>query len=210
MNKYIKYILLLLAVVLVAYKSVYFEKLSERKSNNTAIAFDATAFSKKLWLQQFPVKLDNAVALPVLMEAINKSSTTAFTQYTNALAVGNYRYALVKLDAVVTSVKEDEVLINVQAGDSVLQASLATEFIYGNSIRDASGLVQVKDYPNTSDLNSISEALNKIVRSEVLPSFKSAVKKGNTVNAVAAVELNKEHIHWQGLEFIPLRISIKQ
>ena len=100
-------------------------------------------------------------------------------------------------------------MLNIQTGDSILQAKLATEFIYGNAVRDASRLVQVKDYPNTTDLNSISEALNKIVRTEVLPVFKPSIKKGNNVSVVAAVELNKEHIHWKELELQPLRITIK-
>ncbi len=208
MNKFIKYCLLLVAIALVAYKSIYFEKLSTRKvtePNN----FDAIAFSKKLWAEQLPAKLDSAVALTTLIDAITKDKT-AFNQYTNALAIGNYRYALVKVDAVVADIKDDEMLLNVQIGDSILQTRLATEFIYGNAVRDASGLIQVKDYPNTSDLNSISESLNKIIRSELVPTFKNSVRKGDGISIVAAVELNKEHIHWQGLELLPLRVTIKK
>ncbi len=208
MSKYIKYGLLVTVIALLGYKSVYFEKLSTRK-NNTAAAFDAAGFSKKLWDEQMPAKLDSAVSLTVLMNEIAKSPADGFNKYTNALAVGNYRYALVKTEGVITDVKEDEVLLDITTGDSVLHISLATEFVYGNAVRDASGLVQVKDYPNTSDLNSISEMLNKTVRTEVLPPFKTTVKKGNTVGVIAAVELNKEHIHWQGLELLPLRITIK-
>jgi predicted lipoprotein len=208
MNKYIKYGLLLGVIALLGYKSVYFEKLSTRKKTDTG-KFDAVAFSKKLWTEQMPAKLDSAIALNVLMSEIAKSPADAFNKYTNALAVGNYRYALVKTEGVVTEVKEDEVLLDVTAADSVLHISVATEFVYGNAIRDASGLMQVKDYPNTADLSSISEALNKIIRTEVLPSFKTAVKKGNNISVVAAVELNREHIHWQGLELLPMRITIK-
>jgi predicted lipoprotein len=208
MNKYIKYGLLVAVIALLGYKSVYFEKLSTRK-NNAAAAFDAAAFSKKLWEEQMPAKLDSAIALSVLIGAVGKSEADAFNKYSNALAIGNYRYALVKFDAVVADIKEDELLLNIQTGDSVLQARLATEFIYGNAIRDASGLVQVKDYPNTSDLNSISEELNKIIRSSVLPAFKKTVQKVDKISGVAAVEINKEHIHWQGLELLPVRISIK-
>jgi predicted lipoprotein len=208
MNKYIKYGLLLVVVALLGYKSVYFEKLSTRKvvSENT---FDAAAFSKKLWAEQMPAKADSAIELPVLIVAVSNSAAEAFNKYTNALAIGNYRYALVKFDAMVADIKEDELLLNIQNGESILSARLATEFIYGNAIRDALGLVQVKDYPNTNDLNSISEAFNKIVRTEVLPPFKRAVKKGNFISVVAAVELNKEHINWQDLELLPIRISIK-
>jgi predicted lipoprotein len=208
MNKYIKYGLLVAVIALLGYKSVYVEKLSTRK-NNTAVAFDAVGFSKKLWAEQMPAKMDSAVALSVLVDAVTKSEADGFSKYSNSLAVGNYRYALVKTEGVATDVKEDEVLVDVAVGDAVLHISVATEFIYGNAVRDASGLLQVKDYPNTADLNNISEALNKIIRTEVLPPFKTTVKKGSVVNIVAAVEINAAHINWQGLELLPIRISIK-
>ena len=90
----------------------------------------------------------------------------------------------------------------------MIHIRLATEFIYGNAIRDASGLVEVKDFPNTADLNAISEELNKIVRTAVIPPVKGKIKKGNRLSMVAALELNKEHIHWQGVELYPVRIQI--
>jgi predicted lipoprotein len=206
-NKYIKYSLLIVVVALLAYKSVYFEKLSTRK-NNTLASFDAAGFSKKLWEEKMPAKMDSAINLSQLIAAIDKDGETAINKYTNALAIGNYRYALVKLDATVADVKEDEVLLSMKHNDSLLTVNMATEFIYGNAIRDASGLVQVKDFPNTADLNSISEELNKIVRSTVLLTFKTSVKKGDNISVVAAVELNKEHIHWHGMELLPVRIQV--
>jgi len=50
--------------------------------------------------------------------------------------------------------------------------------------------------------------MNKIVRTTILPSFKKAVKQGDKLNIVAAVELNKEHIKWNGLELLPVRLQI--
>jgi predicted lipoprotein len=208
-NKYIKYGLLLIVVALVAYKSVYFEKLSARK-NTATTTFDAAAFSRKIWTEQMPAKIDSAIPLTLLMDAINADSEMAINKYTRALAVGNYRYALVKVVATVADVKEDEIVLNLGRKGSLFGIKLATEFIYGNAIRDASALVEVKDFPNTSNLNGISEGLNKIVRSEVVPPFKSVVKTGDIVNVVAAVELNKDHIHWEQLELIPVRLQIKQ
>lgn len=206
-NKYIKYSLLLIAVALLAYKSVYFRKLSDKK-NITVSTFNAAEFSKKLWNEKMPAKIDNAVDLLVLIDAVSKNPDAAISKQTNALAIGNYRYALVKLNATVSEVKEDEISLSTPSADSVLNVLLATEFIYGNAVRDASGLVQVKDFPNTSDLNGISEELNKIIRTTIIPSFKTSIKKGDKVNVVAAIELNKEHLHWQGLELQPVRLQI--
>lgn len=192
---------------MLAYQSVYFEKLSTRKAS-AIDEFDATEFSKKLWDEKMSSKIDSAVRLDVLINSVGKDGETAINKYTNALAIGNYRYALVKLDADVLEVKADEVILGTSHNDSILTVNLATEFIYGNAIRDASGLVQVKDFPNTTHLNGISEGLNKIIRTSVLPTFKSEIKKGDRVNIVAAVELNKEHIHWQGIELLPVRVQI--
>ena len=210
MNKYFKYGLLLIAVALVAYKSVYFEKLSARR-NLAATTFDAAAFSRKIWAEQMPAKIDSAIPLTLLMDAVNIlniDSDAAVNKYTHALAVGNYRYALVKVEAPVAEVRDDEVVVNLAHNDFVFALDVATEFIYGNAVRDASALVAVKDFPNTSDLNGISEGLNKIIRTEVVPPFKSAVKKGDIISVVAAVELNKDHIHWDQLELIPVRLQI--
>ena len=209
MNKYIRYGLLVVVVGLLAYKSVYFDKLSARKISATN-DFDATAFSKKLWDERMPAKIDSAVQLSALIDAITKDGEAAINKYANALAIGNYRYALVRLAADVVEIKEDEVMLGTRHNDLILTVNLATEFVYGNAIRDASDLVHVKDYPNTSDLNGISEALNKIIRTTVLPSFKSAVKKGDKVDLVGAIELNKEHLHWDGIELLPVQIQIIQ
>jgi predicted lipoprotein len=115
---------------------------------------------------------------------------------------------LVKADLQVVAVNEDEVLATILAGDSTIQVKLATEFIYGNAVRDASGLIRVEDFPNTSDLNGISEELNRIVRADVIPAVKGKLKAGDKLEVVAALELNKEHIHWQGIELYPVRIQL--
>ena len=209
MKKPLKYILLVALLGLVGYKSVYIKKLSEF-NDAAGEKFDAAIFAKKLWDEKMPAKIDSAVDLAVLMNAVTKDKEGAFKNYSNALGIGNYRYALIKTPAKVTSVNEDEIQLQITVADSVMNAVLATEYIYGNAIRDASALVDIKDFPNSSDLNGLSEAMNKIVRTTVLPSFKTAIKKGDTIHIVAAVELNKEHIKWTGLELLPVRLQIVQ
>ena len=209
MNKVVKYILVVAVAGLVGYKSVYFKKLSEIK-NTSNPKFDAVGFSSKLWSEMMPAKMDSAVDLETFINALTIDKEAAFKKHSNALSIGNYRYSLIKARGTVTVVNEDDVQVQLPVSDSVISAVLATEYIYGNAIRDASALVDVKDYSNTTDLNSISEEMNKIVRTTVLPSFKKSVKKGDKVHITAAVELNKEHIKWTGLELLPIRLQIVQ
>lgn len=207
MNKLVKYLLVAAVAGLVGYNAVYIKKLSAVQQTSAA-KFDAVAFTKKIWSEKMSEKIGTAVDLSVFIQAVNADKEKAIKQYTNALGIGNYRYALIKTQGIVTAVSEDEVILQIPVADSVITAILATEYIYGNAIRDASALVDVKDFPNTADLNSISEEMNKLIRFNVLPVFKKAVQKGNKVNITAAVELNKEHIKWSGIELLPVSLQI--
>ena len=209
MNRYIKYLLLIVVIGLVAYRSVYVKKLSGMKAT-TDEKFNAVAFSKKLWEEKLPAKLGSAVELGTFIKAAQTNPADAFSKYTNALGIGNYRYALIKAEGIVTNINEDDITLQVKLDDSLMMAKLATEFIYGNAIRDASGLVDVKDFPNTMDLNNISEELNKMIRKTVLPPFKTVIKKGDKVIVAGAIEIHKEHIKWNELEIIPVQLQIVQ
>ena len=207
MNIYIKYVVLLAIIALLAYNSVYFKKLSEVTAN-TASKFDAGSFTKKLWDEKLPAKMDSAVELTTLITAIATQPQDAFNKYTNALAIGNYRYAMVKAEGEVVELNEDDLLLQIPFADSMLKVRIATEFIYGNAIRDASGLVEVKSFPNTTDLSSISEELNKTVRTTVLVPIKKTLKKGDSIAVTGAIEINKAHINWTEPEIIPVRLQI--
>ncbi len=204
-NKLLKYTLLVAVIAFAGYKSVYFKKLSNIKQT-AAGQFDAKSFAKKIWTDQLPAKLDSAIELAQLLDSIKTDPDAAFKKYSNAMAIGNYRYSLVKVTGMVTGVYED--YIELQITNGLSKINVATEFIYGNAIRDASKLFDVKDFTNSTDLSNISEALNGIVKQEILPSFKTAVKKGSKIAVIAAVEINMAHINLNNLELIPVQIKI--
>jgi len=208
MKRIIKYVLLLLAIALVGYKSVYFKKLSTMGVGGIE-KFDAVAFTNKLWNEKLPAKLDSAVGLPVLTAEIQRDPEKAFQQYSHAMAIGNYRYSLVNFTGRVDSVLEDEIILEQYPDDTLVFVHLDTEFIYGNAIRDASNLVDIRDFTNNTDLNNISEAFNKKVRTEVLPPFKSRVKVGDMVDVTGAIKFNKAHVDLRTLELLPVRLKIK-
>jgi predicted lipoprotein len=207
MKKLFKVFLYALIIGLVLYNSVSISKLSDLK-NAVPDKFDAVAYTQQLWKNRMQGKLDSAVELSTLIKEVEANQQTALDKYGNALGIGNYRYVLVKAMVNVTEIKADELQVQYQFENKQIDAVLATEYIYGNAVRDASGLVTVKDFSNTDDLNGISEAMNDKIRKEVLPSFKKAIQKGQKVKLVAAIELNKAFVKWKGLELIPIQLEI--
>jgi predicted lipoprotein len=208
-RKIVKYGLLTIIIGLVAYKSVFIVKLSELQTIEPK-AFDAPAFVQKLWEDKLPARLDSAISLDALQVAMKANPGAAFDTYFNSMSIGNIRYGLVKLTGKVVAVTDDEVTVVAGNSNDPLTVKIATEYVYGNAIRDASRLVDIKDFVNTTDLNNISEELDKMVRNVILPPFKAKVKKDDMITCTGAVELNEAHYSLNDLEIIPVQCKIIQ
>lgn len=211
MKKFSLYFILFICFGLLAYNSVYFRKLSEMKKS-TDKQFDAVDFAKKLWEGELQTTINNAIELPLLLKSINQNPEVAFEQNTYALAIGNYRYAMVKVKGNIIKINENEIMVSIAMphADSLLDVAITTEFVYGNAVRDASGLLDVRDFNNASDLNNIAEALNELVRKNSVPSLRKTAKENSLIELVGAVQLNREHVAKEMLEIIPLKtLSIR-
>jgi len=124
------------------------------------------------------------------------------------MALGNYRYSLVKFKGIASVINKDLIMLQVKHADSLLVVELSTELIFGNDIRDASNLVDIRDFTNTTDLNNISEELNRKVRTEVIPPFLEQVRQDATIEVTGAIRFNKEHIDLHYLQILPVRLKV--
>ena len=205
-RKFLKYSVGLAAVVLVGYNSLYFRKLDEVKAERAGRAFNAAAYAENFWDKELMPGLGRAVELDTLLPMLASNRSLAFDRYSHALGIGNLRYILVRGSGKVVGVDADDVTVSV-AGLSGQTVKIATEYIFGNAARDATGLININDFVNTMDFNNVSAEINKIIRVRVLPLLKG-VKVGDVLAFTGAVELNKEHLNTSGLEAIPVAIKV--
>lgn len=197
-----KYVLLLALVFLTGYHSVYFEKLDQRKTE-AAPDFDAEAYAREYLEKELPPVLEQAVPLGELLKLLQSDRKTAFEQYSHALGIGNIRFFLVKGEGMISAVEENHALVAVPGGT----ARIATEYVFGNAIRDASGLIGMDEFDNTVELNDVSAAINKLIREEVLPPFKKQAAPGRKVSFTGALELNRAYPDLEGAEIIPVTLD---
>ena len=201
-----KYVILIVLMAAVAYNSVYFKKLDEVKASRSAKQFNAAAYAQTFWTAKLIPNLDKAIDITQLTTMLSTNAPKTFDTYSHALGIGNLRYFLVKGKGTIASVNEDDVSILLQPDTSRPILTLATEYIFGNAIRDATGLVNVNDFTNTMDFNNVSIELNKIVRTQVVLPFKLKAVKGATVQFVACAEINKEQVNNSNLSLLPVKI----
>jgi predicted lipoprotein len=207
-NKVIKYLLLIVLIAFLGYKSVYFRKLDEVKAASSSKAFNATTFARNFYDTKLLLRTDSAVDLSVLISLLRSEPGQAFEKYSHALAIGNIRYFLVRGEGKVTSIGDYATAVELTDQSAKANINIATEFVYGNAIRDASGLLNLNDFGNTADFNSISENINSIVRNEVLPGFVAKAKPGIDVSFAGAIELNEKYLDIDSIEVIPIQLSV--
>lgn len=209
MPKPIRYLLFVAVFALLAYNSVYFKKLDEVKAG--AAAFDAAGYAKDFWEKKLTPGLSKAVGLGELITQLKTEKEKAFVQHSHALGIGNIRYFLVKGKGIVTDVSENEVSVTLAgAGENAENVRIATEYIFGNAVRDASGAIDINAFTNSMDFNNVSAEINKLIREKVVPPFKSDVKKGDYVAFHGAIELNREHLQLNNIEIIPVSLQIEK
>ncbi|MFN8349165.1 MAG: DUF2291 family protein [Spirosomataceae bacterium] len=190
-------------VLLLAYNSVYFRKLDEVKAEASG-KFNAAAFAENFLAKQLSPQLESAPDIDALVTLLTADKNKAFAIYSHATAVGNIRYFLVKGQGQITEIRENEVAVQTPKN----QLILATEFIYGNALRDASGQFDITKFTKTADINNVSSELNKIIRNKVAAPFKAKAKAGDKLQFSGAIELNIERLNLKNIEVIPATIQV--
>jgi len=207
-RKIIKYVLSILLIVFIAYHSVYFEKLDTVKRASSSKGFEANLHANDFYNNKLLPHLGNAVELGALISLLKTEPGKAFKEYSHALGLGNIRYFLVQGEGIISSVGVDAVSVSLSNNATTTAITITTEFVYGNAIRDASGLINLNDFRNTADLNSLSEEINEIVRKDVVSPFKQKAERGRVVKFTGAIELNQAHLDMDAIEILPIQLAI--
>ena len=204
MKKGIKYFFGVILAIVVVYNTVYFRPLDEKLLENNELVFDANAYVNEIWGGKLYQAYDSAVDFTALLNQLQHEPKIAFSEHANALAIGNIGFFRIKGEGIVLKVNPNDVLLDINKQT----VKIETEFIFGNAICDASGLIKISDFDKTSDLNSISESINNKIRKEIIPKFRSDVEVGNKVAFKGAMELNQAHLDLSLPEIIPISIQI--
>lgn len=202
MKKKYVYILSLLIIAVLGYNSVYFKKLSDVKNANKE-NFDFKAYADSIYYKGI-LKSKKTLALTSLITSVNANKDEAFKKYGNRLGIGNSAYFMIKSTGKIIAINDGIYTIADEKNSIVY---LDTKYIFGNALRDASGLVKLTDFKTNAQFNKVSESLNDIVRNEVLPKELNKVKIGDSIEFSGAIKLSKKQTLLNDLIIIPSQIK---
>ena len=204
-----KYVVAAAIVVLVLYHSFYFETLEKRQAANTDKAFDIERYVKDFW-GKLSNTMDEAADAKQLLGLLRVDVHKGIEEYSTKTGhVTSTHFFLLQGQGKILSVLEDGVLVSLTGTEAAGEILVATDLIFGNAVRDASGLVDSDDFEDSMDYNKVSEHINSIIMSEVIAPFRDTATEGATLRFIGAAEIFEGDPQISPLQIVPIRLELK-
>jgi predicted lipoprotein len=205
MKKTIKYGLGILTILMVIFFSFDKKKLDEYMAAEPMKNFDAVDYALDVWEKKMPLALKDAPEIQSLTEMLKTKPEQAFEQFGRKLGISKTWYFLTKGKGTVEAVGEEFLLVKI---DEQFELQVATGFIFGNAVRDGSGVVNIDEFVNMTDFNNVSIAINNFVKEEVVPTLKNAAKRGMKIEFAGAFEIKESDININSIRIIPVSAKL--
>lgn len=206
MCKGMKYTLLIPGFFLIVFLSVDIQKLDVYKSNHTNTSFNAAEYAANIWngpLQSATHYSD----IEFIINLLKTDPQKAFEAYSHKLGISKTHYFMVKGTGIIESIEEEWIVV---LSENQLRTRIATDFIFGNAVRDGSGLVNIDDFVNMTDFNNVSLELNKLVKEKIVGPLKKNAQPGKKISFSGAFEMNEENPDPEKILIIPVTASINE
>ncbi|MFA9389708.1 MAG: DUF2291 domain-containing protein [Prolixibacteraceae bacterium] len=205
MNKILKYILGILAVLVVIYLSLDIQNLEKHRAASAPSSFNVAIYTDNFFYDSLPVCISNATPLEYLLQLLNDHPESAFEKYGHQLGISKTHYFMVKGQGQIEKVEAEYIVLSLPNNQKV---KVATDFIFGNAVRDGSGKVNINDFMNMTDFNNVSVAINKMIKEKVVSRLRNSAAVGVTLEFAGAFEINEEKIDLAKLLIIPVSVKL--
>ncbi len=194
MRRVIRIIVLLVAITIWCWLLPPFHVISLRqlqKKEQLAV-FDGAAFARHFWDQQLIPAGADATDAAELLAALNKDHTAAQKKFGHSPGFSSTTSFFITGSGHITAVERDAVHVALDGAPNAPDIELPTGLIFGNVVRDASGLLDASSFPNSQNFNDIAAALNHIVETDVLPALRAQAVVGKAIRFTGCVELDED------------------
>ena len=201
--------LILLGVVCKFFPIFHIVPLKRAETEKNAGTFDAAKFVEDFWSEKLPGSFDRAADAKELLTAVNDDPASAQKKYAHTLSLGGGYFYYLRGEGRILTTNKDSVSLAISANATNAEVVLQTGLIFGNAVRDGTGLLNASDYSNLQDFNNISAGLNKLIEADVLPKLRADVYVGATVKFVGCAEVDDETTDLHPLQVVPVQAEVE-
>ncbi len=183
--------------------------LDVAQSEEQGRQFQPETYARTFWNDRLMKSLGRARDAATLLAAVKSDSQQAKTRYARTFGMGNVYYYFVSGAGRVVSVDERSVALCLGADGSTVDVSIPVGRIPRNVICKGTGLIEMSEFADTRDFNRVCAEVDKIVRTEVLPPFRKAVKPGADVEFCGCARIVDEDKDLFPLHVVPVVLKIQ-
>lgn len=183
--------------------------LHETQIRQSQAGFNATNFAAAFWHEKLLPALDRAADAGQVLAALSADPQKARAQFGRKLGMSSSTLFFLHGTGHVVAVKKTSVALALKNGDDTADILLPTGLLFGNAVRDGTGLLDASAFPNSQNFNDLSAELNHIAETTLLPQLREQAKVGATISFTGCAEIDDEDTDVKPLKVIPVAVKIE-
>lgn len=199
--------LVVLAILCWAFPPFHVRSLKKVRAAQASAQFNPTNFVAGFWKDKLLPDTKHAADVAKIMETIQHNPKEVRKQFGRSIGIGSTYYLFFRGRARVVSVSDDSIGLSLEKTGNTVDISVELGPVFGNAVRDGTGLLSPSDYPNAQDYNSISSALDHVVETKVLPKFQRIAKVGVRVEFAGCAEVDDPDLDLKPLNLVPIYVK---
>jgi predicted lipoprotein len=168
-------------------------------------SFNAAEYAKSFWSQRLIPALDQAPDAALVLKAFREDPQAAREKFGRKVGLSRTRLFVLRGSGKTVTLDKKGLGIALEPDKSEPDVILQTGLLFGNTVRDVTGLIDASDIANSQHFNEVSTELNRIVEARVIPALKEpAVSRNQQVEFVGCAEIQDDARIELPLTIIPL------
>jgi predicted lipoprotein len=160
--------------------------------------------AETFWTQQLLAAAASDASLVAV--GLQRDAPVAIKTYAHPVGLGGRAYFFLRGEGRVVARTRETLQLVLGDGASVVELQIGP--IFGNTVRDATGLLDVNQFSSLQDFNLLAVELNQRVESRVLPVLRARAKVGAQVGFTGCAEAVGAGAGRPVLSIIPVRAEV--
>jgi hypothetical protein len=167
---------------------------------------DVPRFAQRFWVEKLEKSAITPIDMREVLGLLTDPQAADRTPLGHRTGIGGKPYFFIAGQGRVVAIDSAGVWMSGDGSDH-RQLLLATGPIFGDALRDATGLLQLDDF-TSSDFNALSAALNRRAESVVQTLLHSSVRPGSRIDFVATAAIDDASTAEPFLRLVPVRVGV--
>jgi predicted lipoprotein len=172
-------------------------------------SFDPIEFANRFWNEQLIPSLGRAPDAAKVLAEFRTNPVEAQNKFGRTVGVSSTTLVVVRGNGTIVTVDKKGVGVALELDAKGPDLILRTGLLFGNTVRDATGLLDPGDFADSRRFNEISTELNRIIETRVIPIMKEKSATGRRISFAGCAEVQEYAELIRPLMIIPLEVRIE-